>query len=213
MNGYKFTDRGKIIVVIIIVILLFIVPSAVMAVRAWSAPPSPPPEEPPQSGETIPGSQDDAPPDISDRPLPNGSGLDPIQPPENSRGNVEAGSVDPTPEPSEDQPENGPIELNLSAGTMLFAFAPRLQTSLDAATTTMLGEFLTSPRNTSNAQILVEMPELSDADTTTLISAVLEAFAQHGVSQESLVFLRDQTVVSDRYIEVRLSFYIDPSRK
>jgi len=212
MSGYKLTDRGKIIVVVIVVILLFIVPSAVMAVRAWSAPP-PQREEPPQSGEVIPDSQDDASPDISDRPLPNGSGLDPIQPPESGRGNGEAGSVDPTPEPSEDQSENGPIELNLSAGTMRFVFAPRLQTSLDAATTTLLAEFLTSPRNTSSAQILVEMPELSEADTTTLISAVLDAFAQHGVSQESIVFLKDQTVVSDRYVEVKLSFYIDPSRK
>jgi hypothetical protein len=204
------TERGKIVIAVILVMVCLVLPAIVLAVWAWTGS-SPPPEPPPQSAEPLP---DEPPPYISNGPLPNGSGLDPHDPPDLKPPEInESGSADPPPEHDDYDLEYGPIYLNVSEGTMLFSFSPELQDSLDNDTALMLGDFLASPKNTTRAQVMVEMPNLSGDDTTALISAVSNALAQHGVTQENIVYLTQLKEAEERFFEVKLSFYVAPSRK
>ena len=203
MRSYGLTDRGKICLAIILVVLIFVVPAVFLAVKAWNGS-TPPPDNPSQSA-------DDPSSDISSGPLPDDSGLDPHDPPES--GNGEQGSFDPPVDPALDPPKFGPINLNPAAGTMLFLFSPELQDAVDEETVTMIGDFLKSPRNTSNARIAVEMPQISDEDTSKLIAAVADAFLSHDVSIEKLAFATYQSDSVDESFEVKLLFFIDSYQK
>ena len=215
MRGYELTDRGKVIIAVLLVILIFVIPATILAVRAWAIS-TPPPEDPRQSAEPLPLPADDTPPEISNGPLPNGSGFNPLDPsdqdpPQNC--DDESDLSDPPQDLPSSQPEYGQAELNLAEGTMIFVFAPDVHDSLDDTTVSMLGEFLTSPKNTHKTKVAVEMPNLSEEDTAALISALADAFAQHGVTQEKLVYLKHQTEPSERSFEVILSYYNDPNEK
>ena len=245
MKAYELTERGKIIICVVLVLLIFIIPATVFAVRAWSSPP-PPPAEPPAS--SIPEPDDSV---ISDGPLPDGSGFDPLEPSEPDEG--EQGSFDPVQEPPDDPsqetgegsgqeleddpaqepdddqpeepddpgdppqepgqeqpgqpPEVGPVDINRSEGTMSFTFAPGLQDALDTDSAAMLSTFLSSPKNTKDAEITVEIPQLSSDDRSTLISAIVDAFASHGVSRDTLTFKTYQASSDDGSYEVRMGFY------
>jgi len=212
LGSYELTERGKIVIAIILVLIFLVLPSTILAVRAWSGPP-PPPDDSPGTAEPLPDPPDDESPDISE-PLPNGSGFNPHDPPdeeshEEGNGNGASDDYDP---PCE-LPEFGPVSLNITEGTMIFAFSPDLQDSLDDDTFLMLEKFLKSPRNLPDAQILVEMPSLSNDDTTILISAINDAFLDHGISLQDLVYLKTQEEPDERFFEVKLSFYIPPSQK
>jgi hypothetical protein len=217
VQRYQITDRGWIVIVVIIVILIFIIPSTIFAVRAWTG--SPPPDNTQQSAEPLPNPPDDPSNGISNGPLPNGSGLDPNgqPPPSPPNGNGESGAptppVEPPVEPPIEPPEYGLIDLNLSEGIMHFAYSLDNRDSLDAATTSMLGLFLTSPKNTNNARILVEIPHLSNDETTALVEAVTNAFATHGIAQQDIVYAKNQADVSDNIVEVKLLFYVAPTVK
>ena len=232
MKSYELTERGKIIIAVILVILLLVLPSTILAVRAWAGS-APPPDDQPVTAVPLPATPDDDLPEIPE-PLPDGSGSDPLEheddltddpaddeaddptddpvgepedqdPPQGDNG--ETGSSD-TPE---EQQEYGPVSLDISKGTMVFIFSPALQDTLDPETTAMLGEFITSPKNKTDTQIVVEMPDLSQEDTTTLVSAVTKAFAQHEIPRKDLVFKTLQTEAKGGPFEVMLSFY-DPPR-
>jgi len=209
MRGYEFTERGKIIIAILIVILMLVIPSLILAIVAWNN--SPPPVEPSRSTATDPDER----PVISDRPLPDGSGFNPPEPTET--GNGEHGSFDPPIEYPDDDPyeeaEIGPMNIDRTAGTMSFRFNPDLQDTLDADTVAMLGEFITSPRNTSSAQIAVEMPNLSEKDLSALIAAVTGAFAQHNINMDKLAFVNQQSGADERTFEVRLLLFTETYRK
>jgi len=209
MRGYEFTERGKIIIAVLIVILIFVIPSLILAVNAWNN--SPPPVEPTRS---IAPDPDDI-PVISDRPLPSGSGFNP--PELSETGNGEQGSFDPPIEHPDDESykesEFGPVNIDSTAGTMSFRFNPDLQNTLDADTTAMLGEFITSPRNTSGAQIAVEMPNLPEEDLSVLIAAVKGAFAVHDIDLEKLAFVNHQSGADERSFEVRLVLFTETYRK
>ena len=231
MKSYELTERGKIIIAVALVIILLVI-STILAIKAWAGT-APPPDDPPVTAVPLPATPDDDLPEIPE-PLPDGSGSDPLEheddptddpadydeddPAEDPAGepieqdppqgdNGEAGSSD---TPGE-QPEFGPVSLDISKGTMVFIFSPALQENLDPETTTMLGEFITSPKNKTETQILVEMPSLSQADTITVISAVTKAFAQHEVTRKDLVFITLPTETKGGPFEVMLSFY-DPPR-
>ena len=214
MRGYELTDRGKVVIAVILVILIFVIPATILAVRAWASS-TPPPEDPRQTAEPIPLPAD-APPEISNGPLPNGSGFNPLDPSNQDPSqdiNDETDLPDPPQDPPLSEPEHRPAELNLAEGTMLFIFAPDEQDTLDDQVASMLGEFLTSPHNTLKAKIAVEMPNISEEDTSALISALSDAFAQHGVTQEKLVYAKNQTEPVERFFEVKLSYYLDPNEK
>ena len=232
MKSYELTERGKIIIAVILVILLLVLPSTILAVKAWAGT-APPPDDPPVTAEPLPATPDDDLPEIPE-PLPDGSGSDPLEheddpiddpagdeaddtaddpageptdqdPPQGDNG--EAGSSDLTGE----QQEFGPVSLDIAKGTMVFIFSPELQDTLDPETTAMLGEFITSPKNKTDTQVLVEMPSLSQKDTTKVISAVTNAFALYEVARKDLVFRTLQTETNGEPFEVMMSFY-DPPR-
>ena len=205
MKGYGLTERGKIMIAIVLVTLIFVLPAIVLAVKAWNSS-MPPPEKPSQ---TV--TPQESPPEISDGPLPNGSGFNPHDPPEN--GNKEQGSFDPPVDPVYEPPKYGPISINSTAGTMLFRFSPEIQDAVDEETLAMIGTFLKSPKNTSNARIAVEMPQLSEDETSKLITAVTEAFVSHGVALEKLAFATYQSDSSNGSHEVKLLFFVDSYQK
>jgi len=205
MYSYELTERGKIIIAVIIVLLLLVVPSIVLAVNAWSNT-APPPEEPPRT--SIP-EQDETPAIIE--PLPDGSGFDPTPPPETNGEDPDyiEPIPDPEKEPDEDpdeEPEFGLMSVDRSAGTMQFTFSPDQQASLDTETLSAIGEFVASPRNRSNTQIVVEIPHLSNEDSPVFISALTEAFAQHGISQDKLTYVPYGSTAYERVFEVKLSY-------
>jgi len=223
MKGYEVTERGKIFIAVVIVIIMITL-AVIIALRAWSS--SPPPSDN-QSHNIEPGPDyTDTPPVIADTPLPDGSGSYPYDS-EDPPG--EQGSFDPSPEvpeepdePSEEEPDEtpeeppeppqyGPISLNRSGGTMSFLYAPAEQDALDSDTVSMIEDFITSPRNTANARIVVEIPQLSENDRASLVSAVTEAFAKHGVAQRDLTFIANQSSPADGSYEVKISFVLPTS--
>jgi len=198
LRRYDLTDRGKIIIAVILVTLIFVIPAIILAAKAWNS--SPPPDDPPQT--EVPG---DPPPDISNTPLPdNGSGVDPNDPPKT--GNGEQGSFDPPVEQPDDNQEFGPVDIDTSAGTMSFLYAPDLQSTLDTETISMMGDFITSPKNTADSQITVEMPQLSEEETSVLMEAISGAFAEHDVSQNDIKYVISASDPEERIFEVFLSF-------
>jgi len=159
---------------------------------------------------------------ISNGPLPEGSGLDPTDDPEDDENgdsgdkpeNGEQGSFDPPDEPPEDPPDEpveelpviGPISLDRAEGTMAFNFSPTTQDSLDEATVSMLSDFITSPRNTRNSQIVVEVPRAFEADSPVVLEAISKALAPHGVKEDDIIMTTYRTQANERSFEVRLSF-------
>jgi len=205
LRGYDLTERGKIIIAIILVALIFVLPAVVLALNAWSNA-NPPPDGPSQT--VVP---EEPPPEISNTPLPNGSGFNPQDPPDSSSG--EQGSFDPPTDPVVDIPKFGPVSINSTAGNMIFRFAPGLQDALDAETLSMIGEFIKSPKNTSNARIAVEMPQLHEDDISKIITAVSNAFASLGIALEKLAFATYHSESEDGSYEVKLILFVDTYKK
>ena len=234
MSRYEFTERGKVIIVVLIIAIL-VIPASVIAFRVRNG--SPPTDI--NGSQIVQPTPDDSLPDeqepvVTESPPPDDNGYEPVDPPR--EGNGEQGSFDPPVEPPDEPddpeepvdpgdpggdvhppepelPEIGPIGIDRSAGTMQFLFAPELQTSLDADTIAMLGDFITSPRNTNNARILVEIPVLPAAQTTTLTLAIADAFSQYGVSQRVLSFETYRSDLTEDSFEVMLSFIQTSSPK
>jgi len=78
--------------------------------------------------------------------------------------------------------------LDIQAGVLTFMFTPSVQTSFDENTISLIGELLTSPKNTDDAQIAVVIPQLTDADAMTLTTAVSDAFTAYNVPLSRIVF-------------------------
>jgi len=235
VKSYELTERGKIIIAVALVILL-VLTSTILAVKAWAGT-APPPDDPPVTAVPLPATPDDDLPEIPE-PLPDGSGSDPLEHEDDPTDNpadaptddpVDDPANDPVGEPMEQDPpqsengedgssdtpgeqqEFGPVSLDISKGTMVFIFSPAQQDTLDPETTAMLGEFITSPKNKTDTQVLVEMPGLSQEDATTVISAVTKAFNLYDVTRKDLIFRTFQTDAKGGPFEVMLSFY-DPPR-
>ena len=211
MNNYELTDRGKIIIAVVLIAILLVLSSVVLSLGYCSG--TSPPDNPPQTSATPTPGEDD--PTISNTPLPTpGSGVDPSAP-----------TPTPTPTPDDpsqggdgnggngdgygdDYPEFGPVGLNLAEGTMQFIFAPAIQEALDEETTTMLGEFLASPKNTPDAKVQVEMPNLSEDDTEHLLLAVTSAFSNYDINVNEIVYVKNPVEADGSSFEVKLSFYV-----
>jgi len=82
----------------------------------------------------------------------------------------------------------GPVNFDIDAGEMSFIFKPEVQTYVDDRTASLIGDLLKSPKNTKDAKIAVEIPKLSDEDTSVLTNAVITAFARHGVAMSDIIF-------------------------
>ena len=237
MQGYEITERGKIAIAVVIAILMISL-AVILAARFLNGSSSPfdnqqqpaVPEQvynpsdisntpPPNDGDTEPvdNQEDehgehgsfDPPQEPDDEPSDGPSQEEPGDEPEDSSDD----------EPSQEQgapggqPATGATAVNISAGTMSFRFSPSSQDSLDADTVAKIGDFLKSPKNTANSQIVVSMPQLPEADTAKIISAVTEAFADKGVEQRNLAFTIYRTGSGNNSYEIRLSFSQATTRK
>jgi len=210
VGNYELTERGKIIIAVILALLVFVIPSTILVVLAWDRPP-PPPDDPPVTAVPMPLPANDIPTN-SDGPLPDGSGFSPDDNPENDINKQDS------PDPLEDYPCNlpayEPARVDLSKGTMVFLYWPDQQKVIDDEVLLIIGEFLTSPKNTDNSVILAEIPLLSDDDeTTTLISAITDAFAGYGVPLRRLAFAVYQSDTDEPFFKVTLSFIEDMNLK
>ncbi|MDR2571709.1 MAG: hypothetical protein LBD23_15640 [Oscillospiraceae bacterium] len=206
MYNYELTERGKIIIAIVLVLLLLVLPSVVLAVKAWNS--TPLPDDLPNS--TVSDPEDT--PEDPNGPLPNGSGFDPNDDPQDDNGKKEP--PDPTPDPTDDPPDVNPIIFDRAEGTVEFVFSPDLHESLDSDTVKILGDFIRSPKNVRGAQIAIEIPQLPEDELAIILSAITDAFAQHGISQELLAFITYPSQTLDvRSIDVKLSFLPPEDRK
>ena len=199
------------------VIALLTIPAAVISFRLWNGDQPPPSDDP---GQIVQPTPSESPPDeqrpvATENPPPDDNVEEPADPPEDGSGEdgsfVPPDDPDDTDEPddtddTEDLPEIGPIGINLTTGTMQFMFAPELQDALDTDTVSMMGEFITSPRNTSNSKILVEIPTLPANQITTLTTAITTAFSEYGISQRDLTFEAYQADSDDRSFEIIMTF-------
>jgi len=172
-----------------------------------SPPPSggdPDPVDPPDEGTGEQGSFDPPvePPDGTDTPDDPDDPTDPADPGDTTDPTDPDDQGDPPVEP----PEIGPVGINRHAGTMQFMFAPEHQDSLDSDTISMIGEFITSPRNTGDSIILVKIPKLTAEKSSVLTSAINSAFSQHGIDRRKLSFEIYQPVSSDSPFEIMMSF-------
>ena len=115
-------------------------------------------------------------------------------------------SPEPTPVDTPDPSLDDLVAFDLDAGTMTFLFTPDIQDTIDNHIDTKLGELLTSPKNTYNAKIAVEIPQLSDTETVTLTTAILNAFTKHEVPLSDIVFFVYQPAPDIKTYEISLSF-------
>ena len=231
MKGYEVTERGKFIIVVLVIAIL-IIPATVVAFRVWNGSQPLPLNSPDDyiSEPTPNGSEPgDLEPVVTENPPHDDNGLEPDDPPGESNG--EQGSFDPPVEPPvepddpgdddlppddvtpDEPPEIGLVNINRTGGTMSFMFAPDQQNALDSDTISTLGEFVTSPRNTDNSVILVEMPDLPASQKSALTAAIADAFSKQGITRSGLLFETYAAQSGDSSFEVRLSFVPSSSPK
>jgi len=243
MTGYEFTERGKVIIIVLIIAILVIPASVIAFRVWSSSSSSDDNSHQVSQQTPDGSQHNEQEPVVTESPPPGDTGFDPVDPPgggDNEHGSFDP-PVEPPEEPDEpddpddpgdpddtdtpgdpggeeqppepDMPEIGPISIDRSAGTMHFMFAPELQESLDADTITMLGDFITSPRNTRDSKILIEIPVLPAAQTTALTLAIADAFSQYGISQRSLTFEAYQADLTNSSFEIIMYFIQTSSPK
>ena len=218
MYSYELTERGKTIIAVVLVVILVVLSAVILTIGYCSgtslpsqgddssiskSPPAP--VSPPAPQETLSPPPSEPPPTEPPPTEPPPTDPPPSAPPHGGNGNGHGyGDI---------IPEFGPVGLNILEGTMLFMFSPSLQEALDDDTVTMLSDFLSSPKNTDDSQIQVEMPNLAEDDMDLLLSAVAKAFSTYNVKVNDIVYVTNQTEVADSNFEVKLSFYVAPEQK
>ena len=209
MHSYELTERGKIIVAILLVLLLLLVPSAILALKAMAQPAAPPANQDSGYSETL---LPEILPPAADSPPPNGGGFNPtyVLPSNNNVALNEGEEALPGVQPTDQPAAPGQPIVDPSGGTLSFFFAPELQNTLDAETLSMLGVFMDSPKNSQDTLIAVEMPRLPEDDQNKLISAVVSAFAAHGVGEQRLAYIVNSSAASGGVFEVKLSYIPAP---
>ncbi|MDR2598809.1 MAG: hypothetical protein LBC73_00860 [Oscillospiraceae bacterium] len=203
MRGYELTDRGKIVVAIILVLIFLVTPAAIMAINAAAN--SAGADDDPGNSNVSP----DPSPDVTNGPPYQNGGLDPPETPSPTPSPTpgENGSSDIV-DPPDPKPDYGFVSLNVTEGTLVFIFSTDIQTELDAETASYLPNFLDSPKNTALAKIEISMPVLPEKETSEIITAVVDAFSDLGVTQQDMVFSTFLTNTDNRLFEINLSFYV-----
>ena len=202
MDSYELTDRGKIVIAVVVAVILLLLPSAILLYKTVTSPPSQPTGTPNSeaTGEPPPTLAEPTSPEIKDSPPPNGGGLYPSDnPPSNGGDNPDGQSPIPS-------PDQGHSSVDPVGGTLSFSFFPDRQTTLNRETTSMLDTFLSSPNNTQDSFIIIEIPRVSDEDVEKLMAAVVSAFAAQGVGEQRLTFSTRPSDVSGGAIDVNLYY-------
>jgi len=215
VRSYKLTDFGKTLIVVLLMVLLFVISVFALTIGSCSRV-SPPTDDLPQSSPSPQNGYEITPtPPITPNPSPGN--VTPSPAPDS----LETAKPPSTPDPDRngddgngnDIRETGPVGLNIAEGTMSFLFSPQKQDSLDDDTASMLSEFLSSPKNTKDALIQVEMPGLDDDTISVLLSAVTTAFSSYGVPLSDIVYIKNTSEVTEHYFEVKLSYYTPTESK
>ena len=221
LKDYELTERGKIGMAIIIAVFLFVIPAVTFMYIAWNGGPSN--TDSPQISVAAPdnndGQQAEQPDDNEDSHLDNNQYPDDptegdndtndqesLYPPQNDDEYFDDTNNDVTEDQRNSSSTNGAVSINVNEGTMRFWFSPSSQDYIDANITSLIGDFLESPQNTSSSEIVVEIPNLSDSERQSLISIVTDAFAEHGVAQRDLSFAPYLLNSNVGVFEIRLHF-------
>jgi len=101
---------------------------------------------------------------------------------------------------------NGTVTVDLDSGNMVFMFTPQTQTALDSDTTSLIGQLLTSPKNTAGSKIAVEIPQLPDDEAVILTTAIINALSTHGVLLSDIIFFIYQPDAGIKTFKVNISF-------
>ena len=214
MEGYELTERGKVVIAIVLVLLLLLIPSAILTLKAMANQPAQPAasDKSPEASEALhPPLIVITPPIITESPPPNGGGFSPMDvlptdvfppdllPPGGNAAAETPGSAMP--------PQSSHPSVNPTDGTLSFSFSPTQQDALDSETLSVLDVFLSSPKNTRDSAIIVEMPALSSGLTDRFMSAVISAFAEHGVAEQRLAFATVSSSAPDEPFIVNIYFF------
>jgi len=235
MGSYELTERGKIVFALAILFILVVLTVSTMFV-VWALDGHVTPNsndsvdviaddnndgEQPTDLETTPSNNDipgveDAPgvenvPDAGDTLYADGD----MQTPTDDDLDPELNDDDYTDDYNGDgevepyvEPTTGPVGFNRTAGTLNFLYTPTLQGSVDSDTVELIGELLTSPANTRNAVILIQVPQLTATETAAVTSAIASAFAEHDVTSNDILFRTFTPEDSARTHEIIVSFYV-----
>jgi len=177
MQRYSLTERGKLLIAMLIVFFL-IIPSIIIVVITATRNSKP--------DESLPA-------EISTEHSTDSTVPSPGQ--DNQTGS-----------PPPDSSLEGPISFDLEAGTLTFLFTPEHQTVLDSSTNEKIGELLESPKNTSNAKIAVEIPQLPDEETAKMTTVILNAFLAHDYSINDILFFIYEPQHTTNTYEITVSF-------
>ena len=191
MQRYVLTERGKFLVAILVIVFFLLLPAIILAIWAFTRDAAL--IESPHEANGIHQNDTDS--------------FSPVPSPENTQDPSTAlPNSDNTGSTSLDQNINDLIAFDLDAGTMTFLFTPDLQDIIDTHIDTKLGELLTSPKNTNDAKIAVEIPQLLDNETTIITTAILNAFTKHEVPLSDIVFFVYQPAPDIQTFEINISF-------
>ena len=189
MQRYVLTERGKFLIAIFIIVFFLLLPALIFIIRTLSRDSNEPPHN--SNGIYQNGEETDDPDDI--------------------QGNLPEPTLEPTGEGDDSQETQDPSlsdleSFDLAAGTMVFLFTPQSQSTLDESTISAIGELMTSPKNTNDAIIAVEIPQLHDNDAAILNNAILEAFNIHGVPLSDIIFFVYQPDPDTQTFKISISF-------
>jgi len=189
IQRYVLTKRGKILVVALAMILI-ILPSLMLLSRVliWNTP----------SNGSIDGSNavlqsgaDSSAPGLASEAA-HGSQQDIL-----NDNNTGPASINPS--------LAGPIAFDIDAGTMTFLYTPSLQSALDDETASLIGQLLTSPQNSNDSNIAVEIPQLPEDDTAVLTTVILNAFINYNVPLSDITFFVYQPEPDAETYEINIS--------
>ena len=191
MQRYVLTERGKFLVAILVIVFFLLLPATIIAIWALT-----------REAETT-----DLPPNTNGIYQNGTASFSPEPTPEDNPEPSPALSNDDNNESTSHDPSSDDlIAFDLEAGTMTFLFTPNQQDTLDSNIDTKLGELLTSPKNTNDAKIAVEIPQLPDTETAILTTAIINAFNRHEVPLSDIIFFVYQPDPNAQTFEINISF-------
>jgi len=209
LEGYELTDRGKIVVTVVIVVLLLFLPAAILLFTAMASQSSQPPDNQDSQASVSPPSLPAETPDppITESPPPNGGGFNPPDVSRPNGGGDPGTASSPNGQAPSRPPGSGQSSVNPIEGTLSFLFSPNLQDTLDDETSSMIDEFLSSPKNTINSIIAVKTPQLSFDVSQKFVTIIVDSFAERDVPETRIAYITDPSVpLADGSFEVNLSF-------
>jgi len=196
MEGYELTDRGKIALTLVLVVLLLILPSIVFTYCALTGQAEDAANDPDAKTSAVSPSTTPI-PDTTESPPPQGGGFNPpvISPPGGNGDQDGQGSTDG--QGAERPPGYGQSVVDPVEGTLSFLFFPEMGDTLDDETSSMLDEFLSFPKNTSDSIVAVETPRLSSVVSAKFVKVIVGALGSRGIEENRIAYITNSGVPLD----------------